>query len=104
MWHEKSLVPYVVRFLATRENYHATTKELKEYLSSNLSLDKEDLEYTSSNKFGTKTNRFNKIVGNFISHNKLGKMRLGENALNQNGKYGVKLYDEVGRIVNIVSI
>ena len=104
MWHENSLVPFVVRFLATKEGYHGTTKEIKDYLSSKLTLDEEDMEYTSSNRKGTKTNRFNKTVGNLISHNKLAKLRLGEKATNKNGKNGVKLFDEVGRIVNIVNI
>lgn len=78
MWKEKNLVPFVVKYLAKKEDYQATTRELKEYLSSTLVLDDYDKEYTSSTKKGTKTNRFNKTVGNIVSHNKLRKLRLGE--------------------------
>nr|DAN76346.1 MAG TPA: hypothetical protein [Caudoviricetes sp.] len=104
MWKEKNLVPFVVKYLAKKEDYQATTRELKEYLSSTLVLDDYDKEYTSSTKKGTKTNRFNKTVGNIVSHNKLLKLRLGETTKNSNGKMGIKLYEEVGRIVNIVDI
>lgn len=104
MWKENKLVPFVVKYLAEKEDYHATTRELKEYLSSILTLDEEDMEYTPSNRKGTKTNRFNKTVGNLISHNKLAKLRLGEKVTNKNGKNGIKLFDEVARIVNIVNI
>lgn len=33
MWKEKKLVPFVVKYLAKKEDFHATTRELKEYLS-----------------------------------------------------------------------
>lgn len=103
MWSEKALLPHVVKFLATKDGFSATTLELKNHLSNKLTLDDRDKSYTSSVRSGLKTNRFIKTVGNFISHDQLTKSGFGKTIKGKRGMTKVVLDEKVGEVVNLVS-